>query len=94
MCLLGLEVAQLWGLMRPFTKLNPPTGPAATQDAFADLAPESAVKVDARENRDWFSEFPEEKPAGAAPAQPLRTTPAAQRKSSFFTINDFPDEKA
>jgi hypothetical protein len=79
--------------MGMFTKLNPPADAGAMQDAFADLAPESAVRVDAREKRDWFSEFPEEKPA--APARPLRATPAAApRKSSFFALSEsLKDEK-
>ena len=72
--------------MRPFTKLNPPTDPAATEDAFAEFAPEPAKPVDAEEKRDWFSEFHDERSSKALerPAAPSRS----KRPSSFFSLSE------
>jgi hypothetical protein len=79
--------------MRPFTRLNPPTDPAATEDAFAEFAPEPAKPVDAEDKQDWFAEFPDERSSKALerPASPSRS----KRPSSFFSLSEsLKDEKA
>jgi len=72
--------------MRPFTRLNPPTDPAATEDAFAEFAPEPAKPVDAEEKRDWFSEFPDER--SAKPLERPASPAPSKRPSSFFSLSE------
>ena len=79
--------------MRPFTRLNPPTDPAATEDAFAEFASEPAKPVQADEKQDWLSEFPDEKPAkpGERPASP---TPP-KRPTNWLSLSEsLKDEKS
>ena len=84
--------------MRSFTRLNPPIDQAANEDAFAEFAPEPAKPVDATEERDWFSEFPEEgAPQQASKSVPLQTSQPAkkQRPTNWLTLSEsLKDEKS
>ena len=68
--------------MGPFTKIIPPTDPAANQDAFEEFAPEPGTKTDTRDDQDWFNEFPDEQPA------PRRTRASSPRSSSWFQLSE------
>ena len=80
--------------MRPFTKLNPPTDPAATEDAFTEFAPEPAAPVDVQEERDWFAEFPEEQPAKTVPSRPAIATRSTRSTTWLSLSESLKDEKA
>ncbi len=61
--------------MSRFARLIPPTDPAATEDAFAECAPEPAATTEAAEERDWFAAFPEEAGVHATQRRHLLAVP-------------------
>ncbi len=70
--------------MGTLTRLIPPTDPAATEDAFAEFAPEPASTIEAAEERDWFAEFPEEGGVNAAPRQ----APGKPRPTAWLMLSE------